>query len=368
MKLRVWCFVLLFAVVAFGNSQEKDSSRLSITIEAQPIYIENSLRRVGDIVQNTFPAVDSSGVMRYALISKPLLLPQNRQWMFRGVMTFQGFSDRSIALSVAFSRLSVRSGLDGALHIAANGLWWLRLWDTNILPVPDDTDPNGLSTIQYFADESFQLDVFDVYVAKSLKTEDATFMLVGGIRLAHPSYRLNVEERQHLHQVLNGVAVGDVISFNASSVSDLSLCGGPLVGLGIQKPFGKWAIEAGVREAVLYSEARYRGEVHVQDGLTITGIPVSTDERMAFEEWKTLFIGITEISCAVSFRIFPQLRIGVGGIYSVWNMPRGPLLSGPWDLQYNKPFLGINPQGLGWRMEDSSLKLYGGSLSVHFQW
>ena len=278
----------------------------------------------------------------------PLYLKTTPRIIFNGTVyvRFKKFS-----LGIKFVSLKFKSSLEGKIITPPLSDKGLRFWETDLFPLDNNTEPDGVSTIWYGINNNFQLRSLNIFVAHNVHAgAKNSLSLFYGMEFLKPHYEIEFYMTEHAYKNSEYGTFDNKISVKSVHRADFgglwfeglgqktNVLFGPSVGLSYTRQvIGNFATTLAINQSLVLGYYMADGYFYVINDIhfsnTETGSVIVHYHRpeVLFKRLSRIMVPVTENSFEIVYVVNRYFTIGSSVEYYIyWNMPLGPRYDSPW--------------------------------------
>jgi len=361
---------LVFALIS--RSAAAQEKRFNLTLEPAFVNMYGNDTRVGD----TFTFSLSGGLadalyIFYGVSYKPIVLSPSGEMALRWGASYS-FGKWSLgANGWGYRSLTEESGRVESSPVG-DSVSGVRMWDYTLMPVDNQYEPSGFSSVLWNASNEFSMWSASLYAERSIVGNyRSSFSLGVGVRFAEmANLRIEGQEQTALIYGDGGNLVNN-ISLQGWGAVDLGVFYGPMIRFSGRTSFGRLRLSGDISQSFIFGSVPYSGNWRDVDDIGMgsgeIGEPVQNEGRLAYiegnfpvESRERGSMKVAEINLRASTDLLSVLgvrfSVGVGGFFSLFGeAPVAPRWSaGTWSFE----------GGSGWRFEKRDLTFSGVSVNL----
>lgn len=360
MRNRTVLFLIIVCLFLVGKKSIAQEPKVALDVWVGSMGTSGATEQVGSVVEYSEYGNWKTGSIDYNFKHTPLVLQQARAMAFYGSLSRTLKNGYRFGIrGLAFKSESALQGtiLTPASRVSGDYYWfyynWLQYWgNSNLYPLINTQEPGYASPIEYSAKSKIGLTSVDIFGTKRLTQGLFVLDVYAAIKIAKPSYSLELGMGQHAYfGDKSDFWFDNMVTITNPNETRYGLLIGPMIGLDFER---KWkAISASGwlhQGAVAGPEEDWAVFRDVDDINTSEG-PILLDGYVRLSDKQTRVIPVTDFGIKLAWHESEFISFGGGFFSSVyWNMPSPPLLMWPW---------GSWADGLYWKQGTKTLLFYG---------
>jgi hypothetical protein len=389
MLKRIFLVLIVLCGLGVFENHATAQARDGWLVDLEPMWmsVKGFDQHTGDIVRTTTVLTTNPVRLTESVTRQPILNRMESGLKFRGAIQYRwqgwgaGVSGWSFNSDNAITGSVTSLGDTGSLIFGTSGI---SMWRENVDPAENDTEPSGLSPIQFHSNTGLKTYAVDIFVLRTLTspTNPNRLDLIIGAKTGRMKTTQNqgFSERAFVFDFFQpGVHLNNVITL-ASDAQAKFVGTGPLIGIEGQTSWRRLGIAAGITEALLIGNARQQGVMTDTDDITIarsaTGpfLPCPTSllssgcvpvrSEINFSTSPTVYVPMAEARLRLQFDLADHVSLSGQGFTAIWgNAPVPPAFT------ITHAFAsGSSSPGLDWALEQQTLRFAGAGIAVtvHF--